>query len=65
MTTNFDYINCTIDQLADYVECSPASRITQQLIYYKKRENTEMVSKIMEARKVVKKRKLLKMLEGM
>lgn len=60
-----DYQNCTIEELANYVEISSAQRITQQLIYYKKRDNSAMVEKIKEARKVVKKRKLLRQLEEM
>jgi hypothetical protein len=58
-----DYQNCTIEELADYVEISTAQRITQQLIYYQKRSNNAMVDKIKEARRVVRKRKLLKKLE--
>jgi hypothetical protein len=65
MTKNFDYQRCTVEELADYVEISSASRITQQLIYYKKRSIDVMIAKIIEARKIVKKRKLLKQLEQM
>jgi hypothetical protein len=65
MTVNFDYRNCTVEELADYVEISSAGRITQQLIYYQKREVVEMVEKIQEARRIVKKRKLIRLLEGM
>lgn len=60
-----DYQNCTIEELADYVEVSTAQRITQQLIYYQKRNNPAMVDKIKDARKIVKKRKLLRQLEAM
>ena len=60
-----DYQNCTLEELADYVEVSPASRITQQLIYYTKAGNKAMVDKIKDARQLVKKRKLIKQLEGM
>lgn len=60
-----DYQNCTVEELADYVEQSPASRITQQMIYYRERGIVEMVEKIVEARKIVKKRKLLRKLEEM
>lgn len=65
MTVNFDYRNCTVEELADYVEISSAGRITQQLIYYQKREVVEMVEKIQEARRIVKKRKLIRALEAM
>lgn len=65
MTTNFDYQGCTIEELADYVQSNTPNRISQALIYYKDKGNTEMIEKIKEARKVVKKRKLVKMLEAM
>lgn len=65
MTTNFDYVACSLDELADYVQHNTANRITQALTYYKKRNNSEMVEKIMEARRIVKKRKLQKILEEM
>lgn len=61
----FDYRNCTTEELADHVEASNAQLISTVLIYYKKRNVGEMVEKIKEARKIVKKRKLLKQLEGM
>jgi hypothetical protein len=62
---SFDYRNCTTEELADHVEASNAQIITTTLIYYQKRGVDEMVNKIKEARKIVKKRKLLKQLEGM
>lgn len=65
MTANFDYKNCTLEELADYIEVSPAQRITTTLIYYQKRNVDEMVLKIVEARKIVKKRKLIRQLEQM
>jgi hypothetical protein len=61
----FDYRNCSVEELADHVETSNAQLISTTLIYYKKRGVDEMVEKIKEARKIVKKRKLLKQLEGM
>jgi hypothetical protein len=61
----FDYRNCTTEELADHVEASNAQLISTVLIYYKKRNVDEMVEKIKEARKIVKKRKLMKQLEGM
>lgn len=60
-----DYQKCTVEELADFVEVSPCSRITQQMIYYRVRGNTNMVDKIVNARKLVKKRKMIKMLETM
>lgn len=61
----FDYRNCTVEELADHVEASNAQLISTTLIYYQKRGVEEMVEKIKEARKIVKKRKLIKQLEGM
>lgn len=60
-----NYQDCTVEDLAKHVEASPSSRITQQLTYYRKVGNEEMVEKILEARKIVKKRKLLKLLESL
>lgn len=61
----FDYRNCTVEQLADHVEASTAQLISTTLIYYQKKGIEEMVEKIKEARKIVKKRKLLRQLEEM
>lgn len=61
----FDYRNCSVEELADHVEASNAQLISTTLIYYQKRGVDEMVEKIKEARKIVKKRKLLKQLEGL
>lgn len=58
-----DYKLCTLEELATFVEESPCSRITQQLMHYRKSGNTAMVEKILEARKIVKRRKLTKALE--
>lgn len=61
----YDYVNCTTEELADHVEKSTPQIISTTLIYYQKRGVEMMVEKIKEARKIVKKRKLLKQLEGM
>lgn len=61
----YDYVNCTVEELADHVEHSTPQIISTTLIYYQKREVVDMVEKIKEARKIVKKRKLLKQLEAM
>lgn len=58
-----DYKLCTTEELANFVEISPCSRITQQLSHYRKQGNLVMVNKILEARKIVKRRKLTKILE--
>lgn len=65
MQIKFDYRNCTVEELADHVEKSCSQLISTTLIYYAKRNNIEMVEKIKEARKIVKKRKLLRQLEAM
>ena len=62
---SFDYRNCTVEELANHVEASNAQLISTTLIYYQKRGAEDMVEKIKEARKIVKKRKLLKQLEGL
>lgn len=62
---SFDYRNCTTEELADHVESSNAQLISTTLIYYQKRGVDEMVEKIKEARKIVKKRKLTRLLESM
>lgn len=61
----FNYQDCTIEELADHVESNNAQLISTTLIYYQNKGVVEMVDKIKEARKIVKKRKLLKQLEGM
>lgn len=60
---SYDYVNCTTEELADHVEKSTPQIISTTLIYYKSRGVKHMVEKIQEARKIVKKRKLLKQLE--
>ena len=44
---------------------SPVSRITQQLGHYRRKGNEEMVAKILEARRIAKKKKLEAQLEAM
>jgi hypothetical protein len=61
----FDYKNSTIEELADFVEISPAQRITSMLIYHRDRGNESLVKKIVDARALAKKRKMIKMLETM
>lgn len=58
-----DYKLSTVEELADFIENSPCSRITQQLSHYRKSGNDVMVTKILEARKIVKRRKLTKQLQ--
>lgn len=61
----FDYKGCTVEELADHIETVKAQIITTTMIYYCKRGVQEMVDKIVEARKIVKKRKLIRQLEQM
>lgn len=65
MPKQFDYQAATLEELADYVECSTSNLISQQLSYYKRKNVAEMVEKIQEARRIVRKRKLVKLLEAM
>lgn len=62
---SFDYQNCTVEELADHVEKTIAPVISTMKAYYEKHGRQDMVDKIAEARKIVKKRKLLKQLEAM
>lgn len=65
MSKNFDYQAATLEELADYVECSTSNKISQQLSYYREQENGVMIEKIVAARAIVRKRKLVKLLEAM
>lgn len=58
-----DYRAASVDELANYVEVSTPQRITQQLIYHTKRGHEEIVEKIKAARAIVRKRKLVRLLE--
>jgi hypothetical protein len=58
-----DYKLATVEELADYIEISSAQRITQQLIYHRKKGHDDIVQKIKDARAVVRKRKLVRLLE--
>jgi hypothetical protein len=60
-----DYKLCTVEELAEFVIISPVSRITQQLGHYRRKGNEEMVDKILEARRLAKKKKLEAQLEAM
>jgi hypothetical protein len=58
-----DYKLATVEELADYVEISSVQRITQQLMYHRKKGHEDIVEKIKAARAVVRRRKLVKLLE--
>ena len=58
-----DYKLATVEELADYIEISSAQRITQQLMYHRSKGHDDIVQKIKDARAVVRKRKLVRLLE--
>lgn len=58
-----DYRASSVEELADYVGVSTAQRITQQLMYHQKRGHDDIVEKIKAARAIVRKRKLVRLLE--
>ncbi len=58
-----NYRDCTVEELADYVEISSVQRITQQLMYHRSKGHEDIVQKIKDARAIVKKRKLQRLLE--
>lgn len=60
-----DYKLCTVEELAEHFVKSPTSRVTQQLIHYRKQGNQVMVEKILAARRLAKRIKLEKELESM
>lgn len=65
MSERFDYINSTVEELANFIEVSSSQKISLSLIYHRKHNNPEIVEKILAARNIVKKRKLTKQLEDM
>jgi hypothetical protein len=58
-----NYKTCTVEELADHVAASTVAAITQQLMYYQKKDNAEIVAKIKKARLLAKQRKILKEME--
>lgn len=60
-----NYKTCTKEELAEYFRTKTSQAITQQLMYYKKRENLEVVVKIMKARILCNQWKLTEKLEGL
>jgi hypothetical protein len=58
-----NYKTCTVEELADHVAASTVAAITQQIMYYKKKDNAEIVAKIKKARLLAKQRKILKEME--
>lgn len=62
---HFNYQDCSVEELADHVEVTKAPIISTMLCYYRERGRDDMVEKIKDARKIVKKRKLVRQLESM
>ncbi len=60
-----DYVNCTLEELVSCVETTSSARISQALAYHSVRNNESVVAKIKEARKIVRKRKMLKAISEM
>lgn len=60
-----DYQSCTVGELALHVNNTTSQAITQQLSYYRKRGNTEIVSKIKTARLLAKQVKISEKLRGL
>lgn len=56
---DFDWINSTDTDLAKHIASVPASNTTQQLRYYERMENTEMINRIKKARVEAKKWRIL------
>jgi hypothetical protein len=62
---NFNYQECSIDELADHIEVTKAPVISTMLAYYRNKGRGDMVEKIQMARKIVSKRRLKARLEAM
>ena len=60
-----NYRDCTVEELAQHVLKSTVAAITQQLSYYRKKQEFDVVEKILLARKLAKKMKLQRLLEEM
>ncbi len=60
-----NYKTCTKEELAEYFKTKTSQAITQQLMYYKKHENLEVVVKIMKARILCNQWKLAEKLESL
>lgn len=60
---NFCYTTASVEQLAEYFLTCTTQAISQQLCYYKGRENTNMVFKIQAARILSKQMALQKKLD--
>ena len=50
----FDWINSTVEQLAEHISLLSAQSVQSQIRYYKGTNNEEMILKVYEARKIAK-----------
>lgn len=60
-----NYQECTVEELVEHVMRKSKQAITQQLMYYQKKGNTEVVVKIKKARMLAKQKKLLADMEAL
>jgi hypothetical protein len=65
MQKHFDYQSCTLEELAEHVDSTKPSVISTMRAYYTNKNALDMVEKIDEARKIVKRRRLQARLEAM
>lgn len=53
-----NYQHCTVEELAEHFKTKTTQAVTQQLMYYQKKESTEIVAKIKRARILAKQKRL-------
>lgn len=58
-----NYKYCTVEELAKHFETKTTQAITQQLMHYQKKGDSEVVTKILKARIIAKQKKLSAELE--
>lgn len=62
---HFNYQSCTVEELAAHVEVISPAVISTMRTYYLNKGNDGMVEKLDNARKIVKRKRLLARLEAM
>lgn len=62
---HFNYQSCTTEELAAHIEVTSPAVISTMRTYYLNKDNVDMVTKIDNARKIVKKKRLQARLEAM
>lgn len=55
---HFNYQSCTVEELAEHIDVTSPAVISTMRNYYIQKDNVDMVEKIDEARKIVKKKRL-------